>query len=369
MERKSKMGRKRIWRLTFVGLFMLLFVSCFAEEPVLFTGEHDLSARGEFFPVSSEPGPSADAAVSTADLDLQSRPSQPSPADRPVRPDDDSGAVRLERPASDHTGISRDGTVTQPPPGLSAADRTSQTPAPPDSAPTKAQPAPTDVDAAQPLPVLPPAKPGDSGQADTEDAGQEIKRIALTFDDGPDRKYTPAILDILKEKQVKATFFVVGIQVAKYEEELKRIVKEGHAVGNHTWDHADLTTRTPEEIADEIAKTDVAIREAIGDETRLLRPPYGAVDDKVKQAVASAGKELVLWNVDTRDWAGTEPDDMLENVKQHAKPNGIILMHCFGGRGGKLDNTVLALPRIIDALVEDGFSLVTIPELLDASNG
>lgn len=345
---------------------MLLFVFCFAEEPVLFTGEHELTAKAGTFPTASAPGPSAAGAVSTADLDLQSRPSQPAPADRPIRPAESSDADRPDRPASDSPGIARDGTATQPTPGLGTRNAAAQAPSPSDSAHTKAQPTPND--AAQPLPASPPAKPADSAHTDTADAREGGKRIALTFDDGPDRKYTPAILDILKQKQVKATFFVVGIQIAKYEDELERIVKEGHAVGNHTWDHADMTTLTPEEIADEIGKTDEAIRKAIGDEPRLFRPPYGAFDDKVKQAVASADKEFVLWNVDTRDWAGTEADDMVNHVKQHAKPNGIILMHCFGGRGGKLDNTVQALPRIIDALVEEGFSLVTIPELLDGLN-
>ncbi|TMV49505.1 polysaccharide deacetylase family protein [Paenibacillus mesophilus] len=193
---------------------------------------------------------------------------------------------------------------------------------------------------------------------------QGVKRVALTFDDGPDKKYTPLILDELKKREVKATFFVVGIQVAKYGDVLKRITAEGHAIGNHSWDHADLTKRTPEQVAEQIGKTDNAIHKALGTGTDLFRPPYGAADDKVKKAAAAAHRHLVQWTVDTRDWAGTTPEEMLEKVKKQTKPDGIILMHCFGGKNGKLDNTVEALPKMIDYLKEEGYTFVTVPELL-----
>lgn len=193
---------------------------------------------------------------------------------------------------------------------------------------------------------------------------QGLKRVALTFDDGPDKKYTPLILDVLKKREVKATFFVVGIQVAKYGDVLKRITAEGHAIGNHSWDHADLTKRTAEQIAEQIGKTDNAIHKALGTGTDLFRPPYGAADDKVKKSAEAAHQHLVQWTVDTRDWAGTTPEEILEKVKKQTKPDGIILMHCFGGKNGKLDNTVEALPKMIDYLKEEGYTFVTVPELM-----
>ncbi|MEF3306331.1 polysaccharide deacetylase family protein [Paenibacillus sp. GYB003] len=203
-----------------------------------------------------------------------------------------------------------------------------------------------------------------------ESAGQpakppvKVKRVALTFDDGPDPKYTPLILDELKKCDVKATFFVVGVQVSRNGEMLKRIVKEGHAVGNHSWDHAKLTKRTAEQVRDEIVKTDEAIRKTLGTTTDLFRPPYGAADDNVKKIVEAERRRLIGWTVDTRDWAGTPPSEMLENVKKHTKPEGIILMHCFGGKDGKLDNTVELLPQLIDYLKQQGYTFVTVPELV-----
>lgn len=204
-------------------------------------------------------------------------------------------------------------------------------------------------------------KPADGDQSTRK---QGIKRVALTFDDGPDKKYTPLILDVLKKREVKATFFVVGIQVAKYGDILKRISEEGHAIGNHTWDHADLTKRTAEQVAEQIDKTDAAIRKALGTGTALFRPPYGAADEQVKTTSAAAHQQLVLWTVDTRDWAGTSSADMLDKVKKQTKPDGIILMHCFGGKNGKLDNTVEALPQVIDYLKGEGYTFVTVNELM-----
>lgn len=215
----------------------------------------------------------------------------------------------------------------------------------------------------QPAGDTAPSLPQQPAKHDEAAHKKEAKRIALTFDDGPDKTYTPLILDVLKKREIKATFFVVGTQVAKYGDVMKRISAEGHAIGNHTWDHADLTKRTAEQIAQEISRTDEAIRKALGTGTKLFRPPYGAANDKVKAALADADQQLIQWTVDTRDWAGTAPTEIVEKVKKQAKPGGIILMHCFGGKNGKLDNTIEALPLVIDYLKEEGYTFVTVPEL------
>lgn len=190
-----------------------------------------------------------------------------------------------------------------------------------------------------------------------------IKKVALTFDDGPDEKYTNLVLDILEDKEVKATFFVVGKQVELFPETMKRIVEEGHAIGNHSWDHKNFTKISTKQINHQIDKTNNAIKAAVDISTEWVRAPYGAKNKKVKSAISKSGNTEVGWTVDTRDWAGTAKEDMMANVKKNLKPDGIILMHSFGGKGGKLDNTVEFLPELIDYLHEQNYTLVTIPEL------
>lgn len=217
-----------------------------------------------------------------------------------------------------------------------------------------------------------PSTPGASSGTQTRtlpEAGkagnEQPKRIALTFDDGPDGTYTPLVLEVLKKQKVKATFFVVGVQIAKHEEVLKQIVEEGHTLGNHTWEHAKLTECTPEQIHEQIDKTDKALQNSVGITTKLFRPPYGAIDEQVARLVSESGYHMIKWNSDTRDWAGTPPKEMLALVKEQAKPGGIILMHSFGGKNGKLDNTIEALPHIINYLRDEGYTLVTVDELLN----
>lgn len=205
----------------------------------------------------------------------------------------------------------------------------------------------------QPKPEQPSAPPAEPG----------VKQVALTFDDGPDKKFTPKVLEILKQYGVKATFFVVGTQVEKYPAILKQIEEEGHTIGNHTYGHANLPKLKGQKLLDEIEKADALIEEVLGKKTPYFRAPYGAVSDELKKTLKDTGRELVGWNVDTRDWAGTEPDEMLQIVKDTVKPGGIILMHSFGGRKGSLQNTIDALPSIIEYLQDEGYTLVPLTEL------
>ncbi|WP_246096646.1 polysaccharide deacetylase family protein [Paenibacillus sinopodophylli] len=188
------------------------------------------------------------------------------------------------------------------------------------------------------------------------------KYIALTFDDGPDQRYTNDILDILKEKGVKATFFVVGQQVKKNPEVLQRIVEEGHSIGNHTYNHKDLSKLNKQQIIQEIKTTDAIIKKTVGYTPVMVRAPYGAVSDTLKVLLKASKRDLVSWNIDTRDWAGTSAADMSKMIKKEAKPNGIILMHSFGSKNIK--NTVQALPGIIDDLVDMGYTLVTADQIV-----
>ncbi|XID91302.1 polysaccharide deacetylase family protein [Paenibacillaceae bacterium WGS1546] len=192
------------------------------------------------------------------------------------------------------------------------------------------------------------------------------KQIALTFDDGPDSNYTPRILDLLKEYDAKATFFLVGSQVRKFPDVAARIVEEGHSVGNHTWAHADLTKLSAKALNEQVDRAREAIAEAAGLTPQLVRAPYGAVSDAVLKAFGEAGMTHVGWTVDTKDWAGTSVATMRENVAENARDGGIILMHSFGGRKGAIEHTVELLPLIIEDLRANGFELVTVEELIES---
>ena len=187
------------------------------------------------------------------------------------------------------------------------------------------------------------------------------KVIALTFDDGP-WEQTPEILGILKEMDVKATFFWIGKNVQTYPEIAKQVVAAGHAIGNHTWDHPthsmDRATA-----AEQIDSTNDRIFETAAVKTALFRPPGGALDNGLADYARNSQDMVVMWSVDTRDWQPSTSVQMLvSTVLNNAKPGSIVLMHDGGGNRWR---TVQALPAIIAGLREQGYKLVTVPELLE----
>lgn len=192
----------------------------------------------------------------------------------------------------------------------------------------------------------------------------EVKLVSLTFDDGPDGKYTSQILDILKEYNVKATFFVVGPQVEKYPDIAKRIVDEGHSIGNHTWSHSNLTKLSDKARIKEIARAQQAILDATGVTSQLMRAPYGATSASVLKTIHNDNMKHVFWTVDTKDWAGTSVKEMYTNVMSNTHQGGIILMHSFGGRKHAIEHTVELLPSIIKDLRKKGFEFATVDELI-----
>lgn len=190
-------------------------------------------------------------------------------------------------------------------------------------------------------------------------------RIALTFDDGPDGKYTPMVLDILAEYGVTATFFVVGTQVERYPDVLKRILDEGHEIGGHGHTHADMGKMKAGAIAEELRLADEALLAAAGVVPELFRPPYGSVSDTLRDVLEESGRTLVRWNIDPRDWDGTPAADIAEHVLEEARDGGIVLLHSFGGRRGDLGGTIEALPVIIEGLLAEGYELTTVSDLED----
>ncbi|ASA19805.1 polysaccharide deacetylase family protein [Paenibacillus donghaensis] len=208
------------------------------------------------------------------------------------------------------------------------------------------------------MPVLTVA--ANKSSAEAAQASGSNKVVALTFDDGPERKYTEQILDILKKNEIKATFFVIGRQVKMYPDVMQRISKEGHALGNHTWSHPYLTKISNKEIHTEISTTNQAIRDLTGITPVLMRPPYGATSAQVKKEIEAAGLVQALWNVDTLDWTGHSVSAILQIVKANPGSKLNVLMH---SGGGNRENTVKALPEIIKYYKEQGYTFVTMPQL------
>ncbi len=189
--------------------------------------------------------------------------------------------------------------------------------------------------------------------------------IALTFDDGPDDIFTPKILDILKEKKVKATFFLVGYRIEKYPDIAKRIVQEGHTVGNHSYNHPDFLQMKEADFQRQINITDKLISSLTGSAPTIVRPPYGQINEKQLEWLTQNKRVVVQWDVDSIDWKGLKSEEIVNNILSRVRPGSIVLLHSGTAAGGDLSGTVQALPTVIDDLRKKGFKLVTVPDLLD----
>ena len=194
------------------------------------------------------------------------------------------------------------------------------------------------------------------------------KVVALTFDDGPDPQYTSEILDILKEKNVPATFFVVGKQAERYPKLLCRCLAEGHEVGSHTYTHSNLYRRTGEKVWAEISRNSDTIEEITGQAPKYFRPPRGLYDEQVLAACTSLEQRLILWSISSEDWMEPSAKHIVRRISQKVHPGAIILFHDGGGfvhnYGGDRSSTVKALGQVVDLLHAVGYRFVTITEML-----
>ena len=180
-------------------------------------------------------------------------------------------------------------------------------------------------------------------------------KVALTFDDGPHPAYTEALLDGLKERNVKATFFVLGEHAELYPELILRMRDEGHLVGNHTYSHLQLKDGNWEMYRQELTRTNEVIFKITGEETCYVRPPYGSWDRSFEQEL---NMFPVLWTVDSRDWCSGEAADVVRKVLGEIKDGDIILMHDYYA------STVTAAFGVVDRLMELGYRFVTVEEIL-----
>jgi len=194
-------------------------------------------------------------------------------------------------------------------------------------------------------------------------------KVAITFDDGPSMEFTPAILDILAEYNVPATFFMVGSHVEKYPEIARRIVEEGHAVGNHTHNHRNLPTLSTVDLQKELMEATAVITEVTGEYPRFVRPPRGMYDDRFRRMAKLIGQEIVLWSISTRDWRYGVTASYIERlVESKVRGGDIILFHDSGAllrnEGGDRRATVMALPKVIEIIRAKGLEIVPLAELL-----
>ena len=184
---------------------------------------------------------------------------------------------------------------------------------------------------------------------------QAHPEVALTFDDGPSPKYTPLLLDGLKERNVRATFFLLGKNVKENQELVQRMQAEGHLLGNHTYNHVQLN-KIPETTArQEILKTNNEIYEATGNYPEYMRPPYGAWKKNMELCVEMLP---VFWDIDTLDWKSQNVDAILKAAGESPKDGSIILMH------DEYQTSVEAALLLVDRLKEKGYEFVTVDELI-----
>lgn len=178
--------------------------------------------------------------------------------------------------------------------------------------------------------------------------------IALTFDDGPWPGTTRELLDGLEQRGAKATFFLIGKQIDNRAELVQRMADEGHQIGLHTWDHVKLTGLDRDGIDRQLDQCRRRLAELVGEEHFMVRPPYGYVDESLKQW---AGAPIICWSVDPEDWKDEDVERVIDHVLTQAKDGDIILMHDI------FHSSVTAALACVDGLLERGYSLVTVEEL------
>lgn len=196
------------------------------------------------------------------------------------------------------------------------------------------------------------------GKLESEEGAVDPNKpmVALTFDDGPGPR-TEELLDALEKHGARATFFMQGINAARYGDAVRKMVEIGCELGNHSYDHPDLSRMDADGIKKQIGKTDTILAEAAGQRATLMRPPFGAISGELKK---NAGKPLILWSIDTLDWKTRDAQATIHTVMDHVSDGDIILMHDIHTQ------SVDAALKLIPKLQEAGYQLVTVTELAEA---
>lgn len=183
--------------------------------------------------------------------------------------------------------------------------------------------------------------------------------VALTFDDGPHPEFTPRLLDILSQYGVRATFFVIGNNVVRYPEITQRIVDEGHQLANHSISHPAFTKISTKRLTSEVKKANQIIEAYTGSKSQIIRPPYGALNSKVKRVLMSDFKmDIIMWSVDPLDWKKPGAEVIARRLIEGAKPGAILLAHDIH------KGTIDAIPSVLNHLLMQGYTFCTVGELL-----
>lgn len=182
-----------------------------------------------------------------------------------------------------------------------------------------------------------------------------VKKVALTFDDGPHPRYTARLLEGLRKRNVRVTFFVLGQSAELYPDLIREMAQDGHLIGNHTYSHIQLTRRNGQRFAEELQKTDAVIYEITGQHTEFVRPPYGAWNKRYEE---SLNMIQVLWNVDPLDWCCSDAGTVVSRVLEKTDENSIILLHDVYA------SSVEAALAIVDELSARGYEFVTVDEII-----
>jgi peptidoglycan/xylan/chitin deacetylase (PgdA/CDA1 family) len=188
---------------------------------------------------------------------------------------------------------------------------------------------------------------------------KEVKAVALTYDDGPNERFTPRLIEVLKRKGVPATFFFVGEQVNLYPDVARQVAQNGFEIGNHTYDHRSLRKLAPAEAADQIDRTQKIIAETTGVRAGLLRPPYGECNADVVEMARQRGLGIIFWTIDTNDYQRQSTKaDIVGKVMRDVSNGAIILMH------DRNTKTIEATEEIIDGLSARGYKFCSVTDLL-----
>ena len=192
------------------------------------------------------------------------------------------------------------------------------------------------------------------------------KRLALTYDDGPNDPHTLRLLEILAKHDVHATFFLIGRYVQQRPDIAREIAKAGHVIGNHTFTHPPLTFKSPAEIRRELSGCNAALRDALGHEAALFRPPFGGRRPAVLRIARELGLEPIMWNVTGYDWTAPPAEVIERKVSRQIRGGDVILLHDGGHKqmGADRSQTVLATDHVIPRYKVEGYDFVTIPEMI-----
>jgi peptidoglycan-N-acetylglucosamine deacetylase len=200
-------------------------------------------------------------------------------------------------------------------------------------------------------------------------AARPSKRLALTYDDGPNDPYTRQLLEVLAKHEVRATFFMIGRYVYQKPEIVRELVKAGHVVGNHTFTHPQLIFETPTQIRAQFTACEQILSDTVGAHSNLFRPPFGGRRPAVMREVREHGMQPIMWSVTGYDWKPTTAERIERIVTRQVRGGDVILLHDGGHEGMGVDrsHTVQATDRLITRFKAQGYEFITVPEMMKST--